>query len=191
MKPFKLCIDIGHGMSNIKRGVFDPGAVSGSLREADIALEWGNNLRKHCQARGLPCIRTRVDNEDPAPVSRRDDIAVSYGCNLMFSLHCNSGGGTGVEVFFRGEEDRAFAQILSSAVATCLGLKDRGAKTERESQHKSLAVMDFKDAFLIELGFIDNEIDRARLRSDRLQWETCAVLSGLALDYRNVKQGKA
>lgn len=155
-----IIIDPGHGMSNRKRGVYDPGACHGAAKEASIAMDWANELRKILKARGHTVVRTRVDDKDPCPVWMRDDIAVSYGGDIMISLHCNSGGGTGTEVFFRGEDDRKMASRLSDAVSKSLGLKNRGAKTERESQHTSLAVMEFDKCFLIEIGFIDNEIDR-------------------------------
>ncbi len=39
--PFdRICLDAGHGMSNRTPGVFDPGAVAGGVRKADVALDW-------------------------------------------------------------------------------------------------------------------------------------------------------
>lgn len=39
-KQFRICLDAGHGNGNRTRGVFDPGAVAGGVREADVALDW-------------------------------------------------------------------------------------------------------------------------------------------------------
>jgi len=169
--------DPGHGMSNVKRGRYDSGAVSHGVEEASVAMDWANELRAILRSKGHKVIRTRVDAKDPCPVSRRDDIAVSYGGEIMVSFHCNSGGGTGTEVFFRGEEDRAMAERLSAVVSAGLGIKNRGAKTEKESQHTSLAVMEFPPCWLIELGFIDNDVDRAKMLDTVLRKKTCEALA--------------
>ena len=161
----KICIDPGHGMSNRKSLVYDTGAECAGNTEAAIVMDWANELRSILRDQGNAVVRTRVDAQDPAPVSRRDDIARAYGCEVMVSLHCNAATGkaSGSEVFYRGEDDKQMAEKLASAVASTLGLKNRGAKTEAESQHPSLAVMDFDKCWLIELGFIDNITDRASL----------------------------
>lgn len=175
-----IILDPGHGMSNKRRGVFDPGAVYGEIREVDIAMDYANELRQMLIARGLQVVRTRRDNADPAPVDRRDDIAVSYGGDLMISFHCNSTpGATGTEVFFRGEDDRAMAEKLSAAVASALGLKNRGAKTEKESQHPQLAIMNFGKCWLIELGFIDTTADRAKMLDPKLRRKVCEAIAAV------------
>lgn len=183
MKIEVVIVDPGHGMSNRERGVYDPGACSGGEQEASIAMEWGNELRSQLMAKGVKVIRTRRDAKDPAPVSRRDDIAVSYGGDIMISLHCNSGGGkaSGAEVFYRGADDNAMAAKLSAAVASVLGIRDRGAKTEKECQHKSLAVMEFDKCWLIELGFIDNAGDRAKLLDPVLRAAGCKAIVDVIL----------
>jgi N-acetylmuramoyl-L-alanine amidase len=46
------------------------------------------------------------------------------------------------------------------------GGRNRGIKTENQTQHSRLAVLDFKGpATLVELGFIDNAHDRGWLTS--------------------------
>ena len=166
-------------MSNRRRGVYDPGACDGGATEAALAMEWANELRGILKAQGHAVIRTRVDAKDPAPVSRRDDIAVSYGGDVMLSIHCNSGGGqaSGCEVFYRGADDKAKAEKLSSALSAALGIKNRGAKTEQESQHTSLAVMEFDKCWLVEIGFIDNAGDRAKMLDPKLRKVGCEALA--------------
>jgi N-acetylmuramoyl-L-alanine amidase len=180
-----IILDPGHGMSNRRSGVYDPGAVSNGVTEAEIAMVWANELRRILVARKHRVIRTRVDDQDPAPVSRRDDIARSYKGDLMVSLHCNAHNGkaTGTEVFYRGPDDKAMAVKLSAAVSRALGLKDRGAKTEAQSQHSSLAVLDFDKCWLIELGFIDNPIDRAKLLNADLRSVACHAIAAVLLEH--------
>lgn len=178
-----IIIDPGHGMSNRKRGVYDPGACDAGHTEASIAMEWANELRAILITRGQRVIRTRKDENDPAPVWRRDDIAVSYKGDIMISLHCNCASGTasGTEVFYRGSNDRAMAEKLSAAVSSALGIKNRGAKTEQESQHASLAVMEFDKCWLIEIGFIDHSGDRAKMLDPSLRRSACMAIADVIL----------
>jgi N-acetylmuramoyl-L-alanine amidase len=174
-----IILDPGHGMSNRKRGVYDPGAVSGGASEAAIVMDWANELRAILRTRKHRVIRTRVDAKDPAPVWRRDDIAVAYGGDLMISLHCNAANGkaSGTEVFYRGADDKAMAVKLSAAVSTALGIRNRGAKTESQSQHSSLAVLEFDKCWLIEIGFIDNASDRAKMLDPVLRRKACEAIA--------------
>ena len=174
-----IILDPGHGMSNKRRGQYDSGACAGGVEEAAIAMEWVNELRAILKADGHTVIRTRVDAKDPCPVSRRDDIAASYHGDRMLSIHCNSADGkaSGSECFYRGADDKEMAQKLSVTTAHSLGIHDRGAKTEKESQHPSLAVMEFDKCWLVELGFIDNPIDREKMLDPLLRRSTCKALA--------------
>lgn len=178
-----ICIDPGHGNYNRRRGRYDPGAVvqadGQTFRESEIAMTYANCLREILRAAGHTVIRTRIDERDPAPVSRRDDIARAYGCQRMLSIHCNTTNGraNGTEVFYRGAEDKTRAAKLSAVVANALGLRDRGAKTEKESQHKSLAVLDFAKCWLLELGFIDHPRDRAAILNPDRMTAACRAMA--------------
>lgn len=178
-----IIIDPGHGMSNKRSGQYDPGACAGGAEEASIAMDWANELRSIIQAKGHRVIRTRIDGHDPCPVWRRDDIARSYKGDRMISIHCNSAGGSvsGTEVFYRGADDKAMAAKLSAAVAGVLSIRDRGAKTEKESQHASLAVMEFDKCWLLEIGFIDHAGDRAKMLDPTFRKRACEVIADVIL----------
>jgi N-acetylmuramoyl-L-alanine amidase len=176
-----VILDAGHGLGNRKRGVFDPGAVSDGIREADIALQWANELRYILIARGVKVIRTRKDNADPASISDRAGIARACGGDIMISFHCNAATGAahGTETFYRGESNKAMAERLNGAVVRALGTRNRGAKTESASQHSRLAIMAFQPCFLIELGFIDNASDRAKMLDADLRKQACEMLADI------------
>lgn len=178
-----IIADPGHGMSNQRAGVYDPGACSAGHTEADIVMDWANELKEVLEAAGRKVIRTRVDAKDPAPVGKRASIARQYGGDIMISLHCNAATGQahGTETFFRGKEHAPMATRLNDAVVNALGTRDRGIKTEAQSQHKRLAIMAFQPCFLIELGFIDHDGDRAAMLDPALRRKACEALAQVLL----------
>jgi N-acetylmuramoyl-L-alanine amidase len=182
MKPVCI-IDPGHGMGNRKAGRYDSGAVSNGVTEAEIVMQWANELRDILRARKIPVIRTRVDAKDPCSILARARIAKDYNGTIMVSLHCNAHNGTvsGTETFYRGDSNKAFAMRLNQAVVTALGTKSRGVKTEAQSQHSTLAVMSFQPCFLIEIGFIDHTSDRAKMLDAGLRQKACEMLADAIL----------
>jgi N-acetylmuramoyl-L-alanine amidase len=177
----KLCIDAGHGMSNVKPGKYDSGATGGGLQEADISLQWALTGKWVCQKHGIQVFMTRDDDRDPDPVATRDDRAEVNLCSHFIALHCNSGGGTGLEAYYRDNTDAKLARMVLDVAVRVTGGKSRGIKAEGHSQHPRLAVFDFDGpTTLIELGFIDNAKDRAWLASREARiafWEgVCAEL---------------
>lgn len=176
-----IILDPGHGMANRTPGTFDPGAVAGGAREADVAMQWANELRALLLAAGHRVIRTRVDNVDPAPIGKRAAIARKYGGEIMLSIHCNAANGqaNGTETFYRGANHIIKARAINDAVVEALGTRDRGAKTEESSQHARLAVMSFQPCFLLELGFLDHPGDRAKMLDPALRLAACTALASI------------
>jgi N-acetylmuramoyl-L-alanine amidase len=175
----KLAIDPGHGMSNKRDNVFDPGAVAAGVRECDIALEWALTGKYILPQYGINHFLTRDDNLDEVPVGRRDDMAAAAHCTHFLSIHCNAADGkaTGVEVYYRDISDRAFAQLVLDSLVEATGLKSRGLKRESESQHSRLAVLDFgPPACLAEIGFLDNPHDRSVIRDREVRLKFWAGL---------------
>jgi N-acetylmuramoyl-L-alanine amidase len=162
----KVCIDPGHGMSNRQGGVFDPGAThveNGFLfTEADFVLRYGLALKDEFRANGVGVFMTRDDSTDHAPVSKRASGAKAAGCDIFVSLHMNDAEvdqANGLEVLYRGDDDKPLAELLVKALVEVTGLRNRGIK-----QRLDLAVLKFQGvAVLIELGFIGNDGDRERL----------------------------
>jgi N-acetylmuramoyl-L-alanine amidase len=182
--PPIIILDPGHGMANKAAGRYDSGAVAAGVEEADVVMDWANELRAILRSRKVPVIRTRFDLMDPAPIGQRAAIARRYKGEVMVSLHCNSTpGASGTETFYRGAENRAKATQLNLAVVKALGTRNRGAKTEQESQHATLAVMAFQPCFLIELGFIDHPGDRAKMLDPNLRRKACEAIADVVLSW--------
>lgn len=169
-------------MSNRRPGVYDPGATvrvgKEDITEAAIAMTWCNELRALLMAQGHSVIRSRKDALDPAPVGDRAEDARHYDCEVFISLHCNAANGqaSGTETFYRGASNKGLAQACNDAVRTALDTKNRGIKTESQSQHARLAVLNFPRAVLIELGFIDHSGDRAAMLDEAKMLLACQNL---------------
>jgi N-acetylmuramoyl-L-alanine amidase len=169
MKPM-LWIDAGHGAGNVGSG-YDPGAIGNGHTEADVVLSialagrWILNNEF-----GIPVWLTRDDDSDYSPVATRDNRALQAGCTVGISIHMNAGPAkaTGTETFYRHYPK--WATDVQQAALKAWGLRDRGLKTEGQSQHSRLAVLDFlpPPMCLLEVGFITNKSDLTRvLERDR------------------------
>jgi N-acetylmuramoyl-L-alanine amidase len=170
-----VAIDPGHGMSNKKWGVYDPGAVhkeNGVIyKEADIVLQYGLTLRNVLQSRNIGVFMTRDDVNDHAPVQQRAKNAKNAGCKIFISLHMNDSEmevAEGVEVLYR--DDKNFALALQKAVVK----NDIKSRPYPVVQRNDLAVLKFNGlAALIELGFIYNDADRTILLNPQKRLAIC------------------
>lgn len=180
----KICVDPGHGMSNRRRNVFDPGATHVEdgfmFKEAHIALKYGLTLRDVLRARQAGVFMTRDDNDDHAPVGQRARNAQNAGCNAFVSLHLNDfedDGANGFEVLFRDDEDEDLAQEMQDAVVAANGLRGRPIQKRTD-----LAVLKFKGpALLLELGFIANDGDREVILNPQKREEVCEAIADVIL----------
>jgi N-acetylmuramoyl-L-alanine amidase len=176
----RICIDAGHGLSNRKPGVYDPGACAGEHQEATIALQWALELECQLRAIGVDVAMTRSDKHSKAPLSWRTRMAKDAGCDLFVSLHLNAsnGQGHGTETFYRHPSSKAIAQRANDALVQVLGTRDRGIKTEKDSARKTIHVLSFEpDSILIELGFIDHAGDLAKLLDEDNVRRGCEALA--------------
>ncbi len=185
MSKARLSIDPGHGMGNRQQGVYDPGAVDHGVSEADVVLLYALAIKFVFKQAGYDVFLTRDDASDVTPVGSRNDKAEAAGCTHFISLHMNAGGGTGTETYYRGADDHVWALKVQAAALRAFDLHNRGLKTENESQHSRLAVLDFKGpGCLCELGFIDSPKDRVLIstRDSRVKFaqELLKVWQGIA-----------
>lgn len=158
----KVALDPGHGMSNTKPRVFDPGAVSGQWRECDLTLKIVLTCKFVFAEEGIPFFLTRSDNTTPAPLKTRAIRAMNAGCTHLISFHLNSADGyaAGIETYY--SNDKAFAGVVHAKALKAFDGENRGVKSESESQHDRLAILRGNlISCLCEAGFINNPVDVA------------------------------
>jgi len=180
----KVAVDPGHGMSNSRPGVYDPGAEysdgTARFQEAAIALQYGLALADSLKAKGVAVFMTRDDAEDHAPYKQRARNAEAAGCNVFLALHLNSAedhSANGAEVLYLKASDAAAAATLQRAVVRASRLRDRGTK-----QRPDLAVLHFSGpAFLVELGFIGNDEDRQALTNPAMRHTIAEAIADWAV----------
>lgn len=164
----KIAIDPGHGR--------DPGAVGGGMIEADWALGFAKRLGHYIRVRGGQTVFTR-ESDVRVGLATRGKIAKQQKCNVFLSIHLNGVEDVrahGCEAFTAPNDERSalLAMRLLGEVTKVMGFKSRGVKPDNKSQHKSLAVLrsTYKamPAVLLEVGFLSNAGDAAKLRDSRL-----------------------
>ena len=162
-----VCIDAGHGGK-------DPGAVSGGVQEKDIALAVA--LKIGALLTGYEVVYTR-DEDVYVGLAERALIANQAQAGLFVSVHCNSAANTsanGMEVYHythASEASKHAARAIYDKLLPVSGLRGRGVKS------KDLAVLreTKMPAVLIELGFVSNPSDRAKLTN--FAWQDDAAQS--------------
>jgi N-acetylmuramoyl-L-alanine amidase len=176
----RVCIDPGHGMLNASPRRFDPGAVAGSVREADVVLRYALDLRLACLDQGLEVVMTRMSNEAPMPLARRAALALEQDCDALVSIHCNAAESPqahGTETLHR--EFMGFAVEMHHATVRAMGLRDRGLKLR-----PGMAVLKFpRPAALIELGFLSNDDDRLVMQRETVRQQFARRVSAALYEW--------
>ncbi|MDX9973324.1 MAG: N-acetylmuramoyl-L-alanine amidase [FCB group bacterium] len=182
----KIAIDPGHGMSNRRKGIYDPGATHTEngvpYEEAAIALQYALALKDILRARNHEVFLTRDDPSDHAPVGERAKNAKNAGAQLFLSLHlndCENDAANGLEVLYRDSAHKPLAQALQTALLKVTGFKDRKIKPRTD-----LAVLKFDGpAVLIELGFIANGANRETLLNPQKRQAICETIADVAVKH--------
>ena len=150
----RICLNAGH---TIKGAGY--GAVSGAYKESEIVRKVKIELIKLLRAKGHTVYDCTVDlaTTQNEYLKQTVSMANAKSADVFLSLHCNAGGGEGVEVFtWKGNK-------LDKAVHTCyelsrLGFKNRGIK---DGSDLYVVKKTKSPAMLIELFFLDSKTDQA------------------------------
>lgn len=137
---------------------------------------------------------TVYDCTDDAGTTQPKNLAnIVAKCNahtvdLDISIHLNAGGGTGSEVYYTSSKGKSYAGKVSAAVASALGIKDRGAK---ESDTLYVLNHTTAPAILVECCFVDNKTDQSKWDVDKCAKAIVEAVTGKAVSGGSGTSGSA
>lgn len=192
-----IFLDPGHGGS-------DPGAVGNGMKEKDIVLEVGLEARKLFEKTPYRVLMTRDSDTNnltangknvttSSSLTMRADFANSNKRtenDIYISIHVNAGGGTGTETYvFKttskldgynyDKESKALATYIQKRLVEYMGFRDRGVK---QANYAVLRLTNMPSV-LVELGFIDNSSDAAKLKQKYYRQQAAKAIYHGTLDY--------
>lgn len=179
-----VVIDAGHGGS-------DNGADGFGLLEKNVNLDTALKVKALLAKTPFKIVMTRVGDTYPT-LSERVSIAKNAKGNAFISIHSNAfnGSGNGIETYFYSASYNPYvsdSKMLATAIQKRLlaigETKDRGVKPG------DLHVLRENNmpATLVELGFIDNAADNAKLKSDAWRQSAAQAIYWGLLDYYKQK----
>jgi N-acetylmuramoyl-L-alanine amidase len=172
-----VVIDAGHGGH-------DPGTLSGgSVQEKSINLAVATRVAGLLQQRGIGVVMTRQDDQF-IELEERANVANRRNADLFVSIHSDSSPNRALQGFtlyvakaasadaYRAAGD--ISQALSALVADSHGI--------READYKVL-VNTSGPAVLVEIGYLSNTQDAARLRDPTYQSRLAQAIANGILTY--------
>ncbi|WP_336634616.1 N-acetylmuramoyl-L-alanine amidase [Lysinibacillus fusiformis] len=164
LKDRIIIIDPGHGGK-------DPGTVVGTIEEKNIVLKVSTLVTQKLEAAGANVLMTRTGDTYPTREDRVDFSHGNYG-EIFVSIHANYANNTaaqGTETYYAKtlgdvyEEDIDLATFVNNQIVKNVNMKDRKVK---EMKYMVIANTNIP-AILVELGFLSNSEDRAKLTDDQ------------------------
>ena len=179
-KPYVIVLDPGHGG-------YDGGANGNGVNEKDLTLKIAKYCKKYLEQQGNAKVYMTRNDDTYVSLAGRVDYAASVNANLFVSIHLNSGGGYGAEVYYPnsnyrsdiGSEGKTLAQSVQDELIA-LGIYSRGIKirNSQDSKYPDGSTQDYYaviqrskragfPGIIIEHAFIDSTNDfSAFLNSD-------------------------
>ena len=176
----KIGINCGHTVN----GQPGSGAV-GFLNESDETRNVGYKLIELLRAEGHTVVDCTNDYAESTNANLNEIVrlANSQPLDLFVSIHFNSGGGKGCEVFTYG------AAKHTEAVSVCDKLHELGFENRGVKDGSRLAVVRRSDAkaLLIEVCFVDSEADLQlyqKLGADKIAQAIYSGITGKEIEER-------
>jgi N-acetylmuramoyl-L-alanine amidase len=172
-----IAIDPGHGGR-------DPGTIGiHGTQEKDINLEVARRITSELQRRGLTVTMTRQRDEF-IELESRADIANRRNVDLFVSIHADSAPNPNAQGFTLYVAEAASSEALRAARAIAQAMATTGLDSRgiRRNDYRVLVQTD-SPAVLIELGYLSNVQDSARLLNSAFQDRLAAAIASGIADY--------
>lgn len=197
-----IMLDPGHGGS-------ETGAAYGGLLEKDLNLTVAYYCKQELETYANVDVYMTRYGDDYVGLEERTEMARNVGANAFVSIHMNSGGGNGAEVWYPNYNYNPTVGEIGYNLANCiqknlvaLGLRDRGLKIRNSangSTYPDGSIADYYSVIhnskrrgipgiIVEHAFIDG--DYSRLCDDNFLRELgIADATGIA-QYYGLSQGE-
>ncbi|MFD1736818.1 N-acetylmuramoyl-L-alanine amidase [Bacillus salitolerans] len=176
-----IVIDAGHGGK-------DPGAIANNAQEKDIVIKIAQKLNEMLKKDEATVIMTRNDDTFLS-LQERVDFAKGHFADAFISIHSNAVDNKdikGTETYYdtsennNPDESKKLASEIQSQIVAMAKMENRGIKD------KGFYVIRNNDipSVLVELGFLTNEEDANKLKSDEyVNIFAEAIYNGIKLYY--------
>ncbi len=173
----KIVLDPGHGGS-------DPGAQALGLVEKELNLDIALRTKNLLESAGFSVVMTRTTDVFVS-LAGRAEIANSSNADIFISIHGNSFNGAtqGVETFWYGKYEKANSMRLAHALQNNVVSK-MNMSYRRVAEGNFHVIRETKvPSALLEVGFIDNPSDAAKLKQSKYRQLAAEGIMLGALDY--------
>ncbi len=180
-----ILVDAGHNYSGKDIGAENP---KYNAKEEVITFQIADKLKAELEFWGYNVVMTREKLTDSIAntsvnesLQARVDMAHESLADLFISIHCNAGGGSGVETycFAKSGYSGRLAGLIQNSIADGSDLYDRGVKTANFFVIKNTLM----PAILIETGFIDSEKDIQILMSEEGQNQIAGAIASAIREF--------
>ncbi|KOP77775.1 N-acetylmuramoyl-L-alanine amidase, partial [Lysinibacillus sp. FJAT-14745] len=164
LKDRIIIIDPGHGGSDV-------GTLYDKIYEKDITLKVGTLVKDKLEAAGAKVLMPRTGDTFSPPQKHVDFSHANYG-EIFVSIHVNSAVNTdakGTETYYAKtpgdmfQEDIDLATFVNNQIVNNLNMNNRKVR-----KYNYIVVANTNiPAILVELGFLSNNEDRAKLTDDK------------------------
>lgn len=171
-----VVLDSGHGGN-------DQGSSGNGIIEKDLTLKISQYMYDRFKALGVPVKMTRTSDVDLEPNDRPGVVLDKFGNAkdvVVISNHINAGGGEGAEVIYAlRNSDKLASSILNEL--------EKSGQVVRKYYQRRLPSNSSKDYYyiirntpnnetlIVEYGFLDNEADAKRLKSNYKKYAEAVV----------------
>ena len=171
-----VVLDSGHGGN-------DQGSSGNGIIEKDLTLKISQYMYDRFKALGVPVKMTRISDVDLEPNDRPGVVLDKFGNGkdvVVISNHINAGGGEGAEVIYPlRNSDKLASSILNEL--------EKSGQVVRKYYQRRLPSDSSKDYYyiirntpnnetlIVEYGFLDNEADAKRLKSNYKKYAEAVV----------------
>ena len=188
-----ILIDAGHG------GIDGGGVAKDGTLEKDINLKICVKLKSELEKNGYVALMTRdadeglyTDNgkirkKKIEDLNQRCKLKEETNCNMFISIHLNMFPQEkyyGAQVWYsNNEQSKNFAQLLQSNFKLNVDQSNNRVEKCAKNSYKILRCNDTIPSVIIECGFLSNNIEREKLKTDLYQQRIANSISNSIVNY--------